>query len=99
MGPGETSPNEASDYMIYLDWNLAPNSHSMDLPQDCWSTENYTASLAHKTNHSFHPNSVFCRFHHPRLFLLLSFQRFLVLYFIIPALWRKGHSLTAYNAV
>ena len=64
---GEISPNETSDYMIYLDWNLAPNSPSMDLPSDCWSTANYTASLAHKTNHSFHPNSVFCRFHHPRL--------------------------------
>ena len=38
--PWESSPNQKPDFMIYLDWNLAPNYHSMDLPSNCWSTGN-----------------------------------------------------------
>ena len=69
------------DYMIYLDWNLAPHSHSIDVPSKYRSSQNYTASLAHKVcysalafkvliislqaNHSFQPNSCFTRFYHP----------------------------------
>ena len=32
----------------------------------CLSPDQYSASLAHKVNHSFRPNSEFVRFHHPR---------------------------------
>ena len=40
------------DYMIYLDWNLAPHSHSIDVPSRYRSSQNYTASLAHKVCYS-----------------------------------------------
>ena len=57
---------ENTDYMIFLDWNNTDHSHSLDLPTTYWSARNYQASLAHKANHSFQPNSGFVRFHHPR---------------------------------
>ena len=53
------------DYMIYLDWARAPDSHSLDIPVRFRSIRDYTASLAHKTNHSFSPNCCFSRFYHP----------------------------------
>ena len=59
-------PGEGGDYMIYLDWDNTDHSHSMDLPPQYWSPDQYCASLAHKVNHSFRPNSEFVRFHHPR---------------------------------
>ena len=52
--------------MIYLDWDNTDHSLSMDLPPQYWSPDQYSASLAHKVNHSFRPNSEFVRFHHPR---------------------------------
>ena len=64
--PGEGGEAESSDYMIYLDWDNTDHSHSMDLPPQYWSPDQYSASLAHKVNHSFRPNSEFVRFHHPR---------------------------------
>ena len=54
-----------SDYMIFLDWARAPDCHSLDIPARFRNIGDYTASLAHKTNHSFHPNSLFARFYHP----------------------------------
>ena len=64
--PGEGGQTEAPDYMIYLDWRNPHSCHSMDLPSQYWSRDNYRASLAHKVNHSFQPNAVFVRFQHPR---------------------------------
>ena len=66
--PGEEvgENTENTDYMIFLDWNNTDNSHSLDLPPCYWSAHTYRASLAHKANHSFQPNSAFVRFHHPR---------------------------------
>ena len=37
-----------ADYMIYLDWTLAPHSHSIDIPARYRHSEDYSASLAHK---------------------------------------------------
>ena len=37
-----------ADYMIYLDWTLAPHSHSIDIPASYRHSEDYSASLAHK---------------------------------------------------
>ena len=66
--PGEEvgENTENTDYMIFLDWNNTDNSHSLDLPPTYWSARSYQASLAHKANHSFQPNSAFVRFYHPR---------------------------------
>jgi len=63
--PGQNADTECTDYMIYTDWNLAPHSHSIDIPEQFRSIKTYCASLAHKANHSFQPNSGFSRFYHP----------------------------------
>ena len=39
---------------------------TIDIPEKFWELKNYNASLAHKTNHSFMPNSEFMVFDHPR---------------------------------
>ena len=39
---------------------------TVDIPPALRSLAAYTASLAHKTNHSFVPNCEFDEFHHPR---------------------------------
>ena len=39
---------------------------SLDIPEEYRSLENYCASLAHKTNHSFLPSGEFDEFEHPR---------------------------------
>ena len=64
--PGEEVSTDNTDYMIFLDWNNTDHSHSLDLPPSYCSTQTYQASLAHKANHSFQPNSGFVRFQHPR---------------------------------
>ena len=38
----------------------------LDIPAQYQDTTNYRATLAHKTNHSFTPNTKFCPFFHPR---------------------------------
>ena len=64
---GETEMRESHyDYMIFLDWNNTDHSHSLDVPPQYWSHQDYRASLAHKANHSFEPNCGFRRFQHPR---------------------------------
>jgi len=63
---GAKCDNTNCDYQIFLDWKNAPKSDFLDIPEDCISTENYCASLAHKANHSFSPNCEFIRFYHPR---------------------------------
>ena len=59
-----------------MTWDLEANSYkifdptrkkgTVDIPVELRSLANYTASLAHKTNHSFIPNCEFDEFHHPR---------------------------------
>lgn len=38
----------------------------LDIPEKFRGLNQYSASLAHKSNHSFEPNAEFCPFHHPR---------------------------------
>jgi len=60
---------EKSAYMI-MDM-LGPNPETgdsgvIDIPPEYVKTKNYVASLAHKCNHSFDPNSTFLVCHNPR---------------------------------
>ena len=73
MTPEEKSPWEDRAYSIVVEWEekrLAfpfpwdSKADHMDLPPKYHSSENYTATLAHKLNHSFTPN---CRLSHHRL--------------------------------
>ena len=51
---------------IYVDWKNTDNSPFVDLPNECADVTVYTASLAHKANHSFVPNCQFVAVDHPR---------------------------------
>jgi histone-lysine N-methyltransferase SETD7 len=42
----------------------------LDIPPEYQDTQHYCASLAHKTNHSFKPNTKFTLFSHPRFGLV-----------------------------
>ena len=44
----------------------------MDIPVESRSTSAYSATLAHKINHSFLPNARFCDFAHPRFGRILA---------------------------
>merc|ERR1712179_200161 len=65
---GEGDPNrldwDEDSYKIF-DPSRVPNG-TIDIPAQFRNLENYSASLAHKTNHSFVPNSEFMVFDHPR---------------------------------
>jgi len=65
---GEGDPNrltwDEDSYKIF-DPSRVPDG-TMDIPKQFRSYANYSASLAHKTNHSFVPNSEFVVFDHPR---------------------------------
>ena len=60
-------------------WQLEENAYkifdptnkngTVDICQEFRTLNNYCATLAHKTNHSFVPNCEFHEFHHPRLHL------------------------------
>ena len=64
-----------------MTWDLEANSYkifdptrkrgTVDIPVELRSMDNYRASLAHKTNHSFIPNCEFDEFHHPRFLLTM----------------------------
>ena len=55
---------EANGYKIF-DPSNSPQG-TLDIPEEYRSTSQYCASLAHKTNHSFSPNSQFLVYDHPR---------------------------------
>ena len=55
---------EANGYKIF-DPSNSPQG-TLDIPEEYRSTSQYCASLAHKTNHSFRPNSQFLVYDHPR---------------------------------
>ena len=54
------------------EWSLNGNTISfndncvLDMPNECSTLDNYTASLGHKANHSFNPNCSYDFFYHPR---------------------------------
>ena len=56
-----------SDYRISCEKGL-----DLDIYAEHMSTTNYRATLAHKTCHSFTPNSGFAQFWHPRFGLIMS---------------------------
>ena len=74
MTPEEKSPWEDRAYSIVVEWeekklafpfpwvNVADH---MDLPPKYHSSEQYTATLAHKLNHSFVPNCRWSNMEHP----------------------------------
>ena len=62
---GQSSPQENDDYQIFLDWKSAPASPSLDILQDAWDHNEYTASVGHKVNHSWEPNCIYDKFYHP----------------------------------
>ena len=61
-------------YNIALDLGDEEEQLCIDLPPELGSdTSRYTASLAHKVNHSFHPNSEFVLFSvHPVLGVIMA---------------------------
>ena len=48
----ESEKDSSSVYRIRLNGDT-----DLDIPIECENTNNYRATLGHKTNHSFHPNS------------------------------------------
>eukprot|EP00092_Neocalanus_flemingeri_P005708 GFUD01006148.1.p1 GENE.GFUD01006148.1~~GFUD01006148.1.p1 ORF type:complete len:499 (+),score=146.27 GFUD01006148.1:42-1538(+) len=62
---GKYSPQENCEYQIFLDWQAAPASPSLDILPDAWSYQDYKASLGHKVNHSWQPNCQYAKFYHP----------------------------------
>jgi len=54
-------------YAIYLEWDRDKRETSdvLDISPECQSTKNYTATLAHKVNHSFNPNCEWVHAMHP----------------------------------
>ena len=74
MGPKEVAPWEGRDYAIVVEWEervlafpfpwVSEEEH-MDMPAAFHSTTNYTATLAHKVNHSFVPNCRWSNMEHP----------------------------------
>ena len=61
----------ANAYKIFDPTN---KNGTVDIPEEFRSLESYSASLAHKTNHSFIPNCEFNEFHHPRFGLVPCIQ-------------------------
>ena len=60
----ENEPDwEKNAYKIF---DPAIKDGTIDIPPSCWSTASYCASMGHKVNHSFVPNSMFSVFDHPR---------------------------------
>jgi len=55
---------EANAYKIFDPTNQPDGA--LDILAEHQNTNNYSASLAHKTNHSFEPNSQFLLYDHPR---------------------------------
>ena len=58
--------SSAGNYQIYVDWRHTDNSPYVDVPLEATDFARYSASLAHKANHSFAPNCVYVTADHPR---------------------------------
>lgn len=66
MEPGEGLP-EDTGYAIFVELNSRKDKKAkhMDIPQKYQRSENYSATLAHKLNHSFDPNCWWDNAEHP----------------------------------
>jgi histone-lysine N-methyltransferase SETD7 len=70
---GSHNPHEATGYCIFIDWGKqlpfpfpwVKEGEQIDVPEKYQSLEDYTATLAHKANHSFSPNCEYTNFCHP----------------------------------
>jgi len=61
------APEEATwEQNGYKIFDPSVEDGTVDIPEEYRSLESYSASLAHKTNHSFVPNSEFMVYNHPR---------------------------------
>jgi len=67
MVKGQPSPYKDTGYAIFLEWveRGKKSGEHMDLPPEFHSSENYTATLGHKLNHSFVPNCEWSNAVHP----------------------------------
>lgn len=72
--PNDTAnPHSGTGYCIFVDWGKqlpfpfpwVKEGEMIDIPPCLQSSEDYTATLAHKTNHSFRANCQFTNFWHP----------------------------------
>ena len=66
INPEDDYSPSSYNYQIYVDWTNTEGSPYVDIPSECVDFSNYSASLAHKANHSFTPNCRFVSVHHPR---------------------------------
>ena len=63
-------PSEAWEDDAYKILDQTEEENVLDIPERFRSLDTYCASLAHKTNHSFLPNSQFLVFDHPKYGLI-----------------------------
>ena len=72
--PWEDYSPSSYNYQIYVDWKNTEGSAYVDIPMECIDLSGYSASLAHKANHSFSPNCKFISVDHPRYHINLHQQ-------------------------
>jgi len=73
IGQEESNPHGTTGYCIFVDWGKqlpfpfpwVKEGDQIDIPAMYQSSEDYTATLAHKVNHSFITNCEFTNFCHP----------------------------------
>ena len=70
---GAANPHKGYGYCIFVDWGKqlpfpfpwVKEGEMIDIPEKYQSTRDYSATLAHKANHTFTPNCEFTNFCHP----------------------------------
>ena len=72
--PQDSNPAWREEENAYKIFDPTNKAGVVDIPGHFRSLDNYCASLAHKTNHSFIPNCEFGEFHHPRFGLVPCLQ-------------------------
>lgn len=71
--PEVSNPHGTTGYCIFVDWGKSlpfpfpwvKEGEQIDVPPMYQGMDDYTATLAHKVNHSFNPNCEFTNFCHP----------------------------------
>lgn len=79
-------------YAIYLEWDRERRESSdvLDISPEHQSTRNYSATLAHKVNHSFNPNCEWVHVQVRRLTLYLTpLSSLLTIYYLASLLWEN----------
>ena len=66
QGDEGKEPSEHWEDDAYKILDQTDEENILDIPDLYRNVDQYQASLAHKTNHSFSPNAKFCPFYHPR---------------------------------